>query len=131
MRCGHMVLANQAFSMAQAADPTNVVSFLGRGLIAEMNGTLEGIQQAYSAYTHITTALQQDPHPEGHLAIGYTAYILKDYDVANTYLQKYLQLDPNRIEAHLLLGLVLEAQGMYAKAYKAVSRAQVFKFTLF
>ncbi len=45
---------------------------------------------------HIITALQQDPHPEGHFAIGYSAYILRDYDVANTYLQKYLQLDPNR-----------------------------------
>lgn len=30
-----------------------------------------------------------------------------------------------RIEAHLLLGLVLEAQGLYPMAYKELSKAQV------
>lgn len=56
-------------------------------------------------------------------ALGQTFYFARQYDLAMEQLSKTLEMDPNFVHAHILLGKVYVQRGMYEKAIAEFQKA--------
>ena len=94
---------------------------------------------AYSRYTYFLAAMgrlgeslqkikraqQLDPlSPDTNASLAYILYFTRDYDEAIRYCQRALALEPNFLDALLLLGLSYEQKGMLEEALTQFGKAK-------
>ena len=94
---------------------------------------------AYSRYTYFLAAMgrldeslqkikraqELDPlSPDANASLAYILYFARDYDEAIRYCQRTLALEPNFLEAMLLLGLSYEQKGMLNEAIAQFCKAK-------
>ena len=94
---------------------------------------------AYSRYTYFLTAMgrlseslqkirraqQLDPlSPDANASLAYILYLARDYEEAIRYCERTLALEPDFIEALLLLGLSYEQKEMLEEAITQFKRAK-------
>jgi DNA-binding winged helix-turn-helix (wHTH) protein/TolB-like protein/Flp pilus assembly protein TadD len=94
---------------------------------------------AYSRYTYFLAAMgrlgeslqkirraqQLDPlSPDANASLAYILYFARDYDESIRYCQRVLALEPDFLEALLLLGLSYEQKGMLEEAIAQFRKAK-------
>ena len=94
---------------------------------------------AYSRYTYFLVAMgrldeslqkmkraqELDPlSPDANTSLAYVLYFARDYDGAVRYCERALDLEPNFLEALLLLGLSYEQKGMLEEAILQFNKAK-------
>jgi tetratricopeptide (TPR) repeat protein len=111
--------AEQSFERAIAVNPNCAMAYsrytyflvaMGR-----LNESLEMIRRAQ----------QLDPlSPDANTSLAYVLYFARDYNGAIRYCERALALEPNFVEALLLLGLSYEQQGLLGEAIMQFNKAR-------
>jgi DNA-binding winged helix-turn-helix (wHTH) protein/tetratricopeptide (TPR) repeat protein len=115
-------------------DPTGAEESFERAIAINPNCVM-----AYSRYTYFLAAMgrldeslqkmkraqELDPvSPDANASLAYVLYFARDYDGAIRYSERALALEPNVLEALLLLGLCYEQKGMIEEAIIQFNKAK-------
>jgi TolB-like protein/Tfp pilus assembly protein PilF len=128
----HAVLAT--VKVKHDRDPTGAEKSFERAIALNANCAM-----AYSRYTlflvamgrlqeasqHARRAQELDPvSPDANASLAYVLYLARDYDEAIRYSERALALEPNFLDALVLLGLSYEQKGMLGEAIDQFRKAK-------
>lgn len=128
LRHGAQDLAARAYAEAQLLEPHAPGGWLGQALLEELSanarlapGTTHAAQaaelrRAKAAYDQ---AVQTHATPLACLGAAHTSFVCGDHEAAAAAVRRFMQLEGATPQALNLLGLVLEAQGLYPAAVAA------------
>lgn len=118
-------LASRAYAEAQLLEPHASGGWLGHALVEEIAAnkriTAAGtsavpaveLKKAKVAYDQ---AMQTLATPVACLGAAHTLFVCGDYESASAAVRRFMQLEGATPQALNLLGLILEAQGLYSSA---------------
>lgn len=111
--------AESSFNRALAANPNCAMAYSRYTYFLAAMGRLgESLQK-------IRRAQELDPlSPDANASLAYILYFTRDYDEAIRYSQRALALEPNFLDALLLLGLSYEQKGLIEEAIMQFSKAK-------
>ena len=111
--------AESSFERALAANPNCAMAYSRYTYFLAATGRLgESLQK-------IRRAQELDPlSPDANASLAYILYFARDYDEAIRYSQRALALEPNFLDALLLLGLSYEQKGLIEEAILQFSKAK-------
>jgi adenylate cyclase len=111
--------AESSFERALAANPHCAMAYSRYTYFLAAMGRLgESLQK-------IRRAQELDPlSPDANASLAYILYFARDYDEPIRYSQRALMLEPNFLDALLLLGLSYEQKGMIGESIIQFTRAK-------
>jgi DNA-binding winged helix-turn-helix (wHTH) protein/tetratricopeptide (TPR) repeat protein len=110
--------AEKSFARAIAVNPNCVMAYSRYTYFLAAMGRLDESLQ------NMKRAQELDPlSPDANTSLAYVLYFARDYDGAIRYCERALALEPNVLEALLLLGLSYEQKGMFEEAIIQFNKA--------
>jgi TolB-like protein/Flp pilus assembly protein TadD len=111
--------AEESFERAIAINPNCVMAYSRYTYFLAAMGRLDESLQK------MKRAQELDPlSPDANTSLAYVLYFARDYDGAIRYSERALALEPNVLEALLLLGLCYEQKGMFEEAIIQFNKAK-------
>ncbi len=111
--------AEKSFERAIAANPNCAMAYSRYTYFLAAMGRLDESLQK------IKRAQELDPlSPDANASLAYILYFTRDYDEAIRYSERALVLEPDFVEAFLLLGLSYQQKGLLQEAIDQFSKAK-------
>jgi TolB-like protein/DNA-binding winged helix-turn-helix (wHTH) protein/Flp pilus assembly protein TadD len=111
-------LADRSFTRALQLDPGYVLAHHWYGMYLAASG------QTDAAVKQLILAKQLDPlSPSINTGLGYMYYFARDYDRSIDLCQQALELNPDYIPAHVVLGWSYAGKRTYSQAIAEIKRA--------
>ncbi|KAL6064878.1 Tetratricopeptide repeat protein 37 [Balamuthia mandrillaris] len=139
---GHLDLADKAFTTAQSKNPDIAATWFGHGLLSlqhyqeQRRKELKGDPAAHPLHASSASFLDAavssfaearnlpDNTASTELAMGYTCFLLGNFNEARVALQRYVQCSPlSSAGAWNILGIVQERLNLFSQAHQSYSRA--------